>query len=135
MGAMGAVLLFLLSTSCTNKGRYVSATEMWSMARASGEEVELVAVPNSSPHRRVLCRHYEAPGCVPSSGRRIKVRMVEFLAIQFKTEAQARAAALKYRQYYFANWLFDEVTNEPVVEHFLKQYFGAINPHLEVSSR
>ena len=54
--------------------------------------------------------------------------MVEFLAIQFKTENQARAAALKYNQYYAANWLFDEVTNEPVIEDFLKKNFKASNP-------
>lgn len=125
------ILFVLLFVSCTKKGLFVSDTEMWSMAQASGENVELVPVPNTSPHRRVLCRHYKVYGCVLGSGKRIKVRLVEFLAIQFETEAYARAAALKYRQYYFANWMFDEVTNEPVVEHFLKQHFGAINPYLE----
>ena len=101
---------------------------MWNIAQASGEEIELVPIPTSRPEKRVMCYHYNMLGCVPSSGKRIKVRMVEFLAIQFETEAQARNAAFKYDQYHVANWLFDEVTNEPFVEDFLKKHLGAINP-------
>lgn len=125
--AMGLLLLasFL---SCLQGGRYISATQLWKMAQDSGEPVEIVPVPMTSPERRVMCHHYNMPGCVPATGKRVKVRMVEFLAIQFKTEAQARAAALKYNQYYAGNWLFDEVTNEPVLEDFLKKYFQALNP-------
>ena len=126
-----AVVFFLMLSSCFNRERYISATELWSIIQSSGEEVELVPIPVSEAHRRVVCSDYDAPGCVPSSGKRVKVRMVEFLAIQFETESYARFAAFKYNQYYAANWLFDEVTNEPVVEDFLKKTFGAVNPKQE----
>ncbi len=125
------ILLFLClscTNTCANKERYISATKMWEMAQDTGEKVELVFVPMTAPEKRVMCHHYNMLGCVPGSGKRIKVRMVEFLTIQFETESQARDAAFRYDQYHAGNWLFDEVTNEPVIEHFLKKYFSAVNP-------
>jgi hypothetical protein len=44
------------------------------------------------------------------------------------TEAQAISAAKKFRGYYARNWLFDDVTGEPVLEKFVTEKLEAKKP-------
>lgn len=120
-----ALALALPAASCRDGDCRISAVELRRAMEASGERVERVPVALHERARRVLCAHYDAPGCVPGTGKRIRARLVEFLAIQFETEPQARAAAAKYGQYHKCNWLFDEAAGEPVIEHFLRTRLGA----------
>lgn len=97
-------------------------------------DIELV--PITEPSKRVVCEHYTgSDGCVEASGRRIRVRKVELLAIEFEKESQARKAALAIDQYYAGNWVLDDVVDEPVLESFVKEAFDAKRPSLELNDK
>lgn len=100
---------------------------MWKMAYAKDSSIELVIV--NEPAKRILCENYRVKGCIKGSGKRIKVRLVDLIAIEFDTEENARAAALAYNQYYARNWFFDDVKGEPVLESFIKEVYNAKNPN------
>lgn len=99
---------------------------MWHMAYEKDPTIELVLV--TDPAKRILCENYQVKGCISGSGKRIKVRLIELIAIEFTSEKAAREAALVYDQYYARNWLFDEVKGEPVLEDFIKNVYNAKNP-------
>jgi len=122
------ILLGLSSCSCSKEEKTYSATDMWKLAQKSEPNIELVPIPAGMEHKRVLCKNY-GPGCVDGSGKRIKVKRVELITIQFETVEAARAEARRLNQYHFANWLFDEVTEEPVLKYFVKKVFNAVNPN------
>lgn len=125
---MGMTLLISQSCSCSKEEPIYSPTEMWLIGIKADPSIELVMIPDSQPERRVLCENYPGPGCVVGSGKRILVSKVELLTIQYETAAQARAAAYKIDQWYAGNWLFDDVTNEPVLESFVQKVFQAKRP-------
>ncbi len=56
---------------------------------------------------------------------RIRVRKVELLVVEFSTVKTARDLARRLDGYYKANWLFDEVRGEPVLESFIKTIIEA----------
>lgn len=126
--ALIIALPFLHSCSCSKQEPTYSPTEMWLIAKRADPSIELVMIPESQPERRVLCESYPQDGCVIGSGKRILVSKVELLTIQYETPAQARAAAYKIDQWYAGNWLFDDVTNEPVLESFVTKVFDAKRP-------
>lgn len=120
------LLTILLSLSSCSKEKRYSASEMWKMAQAKDPNIELIIV--TDPARRILCENYHVKGCIKGTGKRIKIRLVELIAIEFDTEANARAAALAYNQYYARNWFFDDVNGEPVLESFVKEVYDAKIP-------
>jgi len=126
-----SILIFgLLFFSCTKEERYTT-TEMWKMATAVEPNIQLVPIPNHETDRRILCENY-GPGCVKGSGRRILVRRVELIAVEFVTTKHARVEAKKINQWHAKNWLFDDVTNEPVLESYIQKAFNAQNPNQEL---
>lgn len=120
--------LFLLF-GCTGEKKRYSATELWFKALKFDETIEQVPIPQHEAHRRILCQNY-GDGCVPGSGKRILIRKVELIAVEFIDEEHAKAEALRLNGYFFKNWFFDDVTGEPVLESFVKEAFGAQNPRL-----
>jgi hypothetical protein len=128
------ILMTLLFSfiSCTKDTPIYTDRDLWWMAVEQDPKVELVSISNAAESKRVLCSNYKIDKCIPGSGRRIKVRLVELIAIAFETEEQARKAAIAYDQYYARNWMFDEVTNEPVLESFVVQAFKAKKPKKEL---
>lgn len=71
--------------------------------------------------------------CVPGSGRIYQLGLVKFIAVQFMSEEDAWFAARELGQFYSRDWLFDDVTNEPSVENFLKKRLSARTPSKEES--
>lgn len=128
------ISLFVTSCSCSKEEKTYSPTEMWSIAIKADPTIELVPISVNDESKRVLCINYATEGCVEGSGKRILVSKVELLTIQFETAAQARAAALKIDQWYAGNWLFDDVTNEPVLESFVTKVFNAKRPSFEIQN-
>jgi hypothetical protein len=130
------ILIFILSAtllsgcSCSKKEETWGQVEMWKMALSKEPSIELVFLSDTPDgnSRRVLCSQYSQDGCVVGSGKRIKVRMVEILVLQFEKQKQACLAALAIHQWYARNWLFDDVTNEPVLIDFVKNVFSAKKP-------
>ena len=121
------VILFLSSCSCSKEEATYSPSDMWRLAQKAEPDIELVPIPTGMDHKRVLCKNY-GPGCVEGTGKRIKVKKVELITIQFDTVAAARKEARRLDQYHFANWLFDEVKEEPVLKYFVKKVFNAVSP-------
>lgn len=118
-------LTFISSCSCSKEETLYSPSEMWSMASKVDSTIELVAIPNHEEHLRILCVHYHTEGCIEGSGKRIKVRKVQLPVIQFEKEHQACVAAKKINQWFAGNWLFDQVSGEPVLESFVQEAFQA----------
>ncbi len=113
-------------SACSNKEEQVyTNTEMWNMAKEIEPSIELV--PITTDDKRVLCENY-GPGCRQGSGKRIKVRKVELLVLEFDSTKNAREEAKKIGQYHARNWLLDDVSNEPVLESFVKKAFAAKKP-------
>lgn len=120
-----AILISLVFLSCTKKEKTWGPQEMWFHALEQDPTIELVQIPNHEPQRRVLCQNYISDGCVVGSGKRVKVRLVELLVIQYKTPKQACLAAKAVGQWYARNWLLDDVKNEPVLESYVAKIFDA----------
>ena len=125
-----SLLMSLLLGSCSKKENVLGPSDMWRKATAYDPSIELVFLADTEAERsrRVLCSNYQREGCVEGSGKRIKIRLVELLVIQYSTSKQACLAAQAIGQWYAFNWLFDDVTNEPVLEDYVVQAFGAKKP-------
>lgn len=124
-------LFFLIaSCSCSKEEELMGPSEMWNTAVKFDPKIELVFVSDTPEGRarRVLCSQYRKEGCTDGSGKRIKVRLVELLVIQYEHVNLACLAAQEIGQWYAYNWLFDDVTNEPVLEDFVVKAFGAKQP-------
>jgi hypothetical protein len=121
-----ALVLLVPSCSCSkDEPESLGASDMWFKALDFDKSIELVPIPAHESERRVLCAHYDQEGCIEGSGKRIKVRKVELLTIQFEEPGQACEAAKKVGQWYAYAWLFDDVTDEPVLEDFILKVYKA----------
>ncbi len=117
-----ALCLSILSASCTKEVRY-SKEALLKRAQAADPSVELI-LPRSI-NDGISCSAY-TDGCM--SGHTVKVRNLELIAVEFGTEEQARYAAKKIRGYYTKNWVFDDVTGEPILEEFVSRVLDAKKP-------
>ncbi len=70
----------------------------------------------------VKCSTYGA-GCVGAFV--VETSMVQFIMVRFDSVAACRQKATELQQYYYKNWMFDEVRGEPVLEFFVKKAFNA----------
>jgi hypothetical protein len=113
-------IFILIFSSCSDKNFY-EKTDIWHMAVKVEPNVELI-LPESMD-AGIKCSEYGS-GCV--SAYKLQVRMVQLIVVQFKTEESATAVAKRIEQYHVANWVFDDVRGEPVLEDFVKSAFGAI---------
>jgi len=104
---------------------------MWLMAVAEDPNVRQVPIPTHEQHRRILCQNY-GPGCVLGSGKRVELKGVEIVVVEFETEEQAKEEALRLGQMYARNWVFDEVITEPVVKSFIIRVYAAKSPREEL---
>jgi hypothetical protein len=118
-----SVLFFIfLFMSCTKELRY-SKEEIYAKAKAADASATFI-LPKSMAEG-VSCGDYPE-GCI--SGHIVQVQKLDFIAVEFATEDQAKFAAKKVRGYYVRNWLFDDVTGEPVLEKFVMQSLEAKKP-------
>ena len=89
------IMALLFGCSKGKEEEQAGSSAMWEKGLKVEPGMELVFLSDTelNEKRRVLCSHYLMTGCVPGSGKRIKVRMVELLTIQYKTRKQACEAA------------------------------------------
>ena len=116
------ISLSILSASCTKEVRY-SKEALLAKAQAADPTVQLI-LPRSI-NDGVSCTAY-TEGCV--GGHTVKVKNLDLIAVEFMTEEQAKYAAKKIRGYYVANWIFDDVTGEPILEEFVSRVLDAKKP-------
>jgi len=124
------MILGFASCSCSKEEEKWGAVEMWKMAVEKEPSIELVFLADTpeGSARRILCADYPTKGCVTGSGKRIKVRLVELIVVQYETKKLACLSALEIGEWYARNWIFDDVTNEPVLIDFVKNIFKATKP-------
>lgn len=113
-----ALLLVVLAFGCWD--RTVNKSTMMKLAQQVDADVDVLLPENLTAG--IKCDNYGL-GC--KGAFKAKVRLVEMVLVEFENTAQAREAALKYRQWYAYNWMFDDVTGETVLEDFIKKAFGA----------
>ena len=116
------VCLSILSASCTKEVKYTKE-DLLKRAQAGDASVELV-LPKSI-NDGISCSNY-TDGCM--SGHTVKVRNLELIAVEFGSEEQAKYAAKKIRGFYAKNWVFDDVTGEPILEDFVSRVLDAKKP-------
>lgn len=114
----------LILLSCSESKTY-TPMQMFQMAYDFDKSIEEVRVKDKADS--INCGMYPE-GCIPMSPKRFKIRLVEMIVVQYRSEAQACAAAKKLDQYYVRNWLLDDVKGEPVLEDFVKKVYSASNP-------
>jgi hypothetical protein len=115
------IISFILS-GCTKELKY-SKEQLYSKALKADSSVTFVLPKNLTDG--VHCTDY-TEGCV--AGHNVQVRKLDFIAVEFMTEAQAKYAAKKVRGYYSRNWLFDDVAGEPILERFVTEHLEAKKP-------
>lgn len=116
------LILALLTISCSKEVRY-SKEQLLKKAQAADPSVTVILPSNMN--EGVQCHEY-APPCV--SGHVVSVQGIEMLALEYESERIALEAAKKYRAYYTGNWIFDDVTGEPLLEKFVSENLGAKKP-------
>ncbi len=117
-----AVVLF----GCTKRGGTVDKLKMLAIAQKYDPTTKAI-VPKEMG-LGVRCKKDSGEliygeGCV--SGFLLQVGPLEMPMVEFRTEEQARAEALRLDQYYYHNWLFDDVVKEPILENFVKEAYEA----------
>lgn len=115
-------VLFLVNLSCTKEVKYTKQ-ELYIKAIEADPTMTFVLPDNLT--EGIRCSDY-TQGC--QSGHMVKIKGLELIVVEFMTEDQAIFAAKKFRGYYLANWLFDDVTGEPVLEKFVTEKLGAKKP-------
>lgn len=116
------LILSILTASCTKEVKYTKE-ELLSKAMAADSSVQLI-LPKSI-NDGINCANY-TEGCV--SGHTVRVKNLELIAVEFQTEEQARYGAKKIRGYFSRNWVFDDVTGEPILEEFVSRVLDAKKP-------
>ena len=114
------LLLSLLLSGCDKEERTYDKKTIIGMAKKIDPQFKDV-LPESLD-KGLKCSDY-GEGCV--SAFEVKTHMVKFAMIRFIHVEQARRVATKLEGYYVRNWVFDNVTGEPVLEHFVKRAFNA----------
>lgn len=122
-------LSLLISFACSKKEVVVERLKADELIKSLGPVVELKKDdPRAVPFRL----EYYGPGLIPDSYKLLSYRDLGFLAVEFESEEAAKKEALRLKQYFHKNWLFDEVANEPSLEDLIIYKIHAVNPSLPV---
>lgn len=111
-----------LLISCTKELKY-SKEELFAKSKAADASTTFIIPKNMNEGAN--CSDY-TEGCI--SAHTVQVRHLDFIGVEFMTEAQAIYAAKKTRGYYVRNWLLDDVTGEPILEKFVTESLEAKKP-------
>ncbi len=120
------ILLFsLFSTSCEKVER-ISKIELFKMAKAIDPSVTYILPRDLKSGVRCIGVEgelYYGEGCIGAF--KVQVGVLDLTVLEFSTPELAKREANRIKQFYFKNWVFDEVSNEPMLEHFVKKAFNA----------
>lgn len=116
------LLLSILSAACTKEVKY-SKEDLLSKALKADPTISFT-LPKSITEG-VSCTDYPT-GCL--SAHVVRVKNLDMIAVEFMSEGEAKLAAKKVRGYYSRNWLFDDVTGEPILEKFVTEALEGKRP-------
>lgn len=128
------MLGILCFVACTKKNVPVDKIAMLKMAQDYDPTVKPILPKDLSSGIRCKKENGDfiyGEGCV--TGFQVQVGPLEMDVIEFQSEELARLEALRLDQYFYKNWVFDNVTNEPILEHFVKNAFSARRPKTEIT--
>lgn len=117
------VLVLMLGLACSKKEEKIPRDIMLSKAMAYDPNLKIVIPSNIK--EGVHCTDY-GPGCI--GGHTVIHKRLPLIVVEFATEADARNEAIRLKQYYSKNWLFDDVKNEPPLEKFIIDVYQAVSP-------
>lgn len=63
------------------------------------------------------------PGCIGAF--KAQVQILDLTILEFDSKESAIKEAKRIGQYQYKNWVFDEVSGEPLLENFVKKAFNA----------
>jgi len=109
------ILMNLFFISCKEEEPKYTKEQLYFMAKEIDSNLSFV-LPKTLKDG-IKCSDY-IEGCL--SGHTVRARGLEMIAVEFAFEKQARDAAIKYNGYYLRNWMFDDVSGEPLLEDFVK---------------
>ena len=112
----------MLGASCTKEVKYTKEA-LYDKAKKADASVTFILPKSIS--EGVNCSDYSS-GCV--SAHTVRVQNLDMIAVEFMTEQDAIYAAKKYRGYYYYNWMFDDVSGEPILEKFVTEKLEAKKP-------
>lgn len=124
--SMKFLLLFLLLCSCTDKEDLIGRLQLFEQGMSYDDSVKLVLADELGKGPICEGRDGELPygqGCLKISV--VKVGLLELRCIEFDSVKNAKKEAKRLNEYFFKNWVFDEVNGEPPLESFVKNAFGA----------
>lgn len=119
-------LLNFLVVACSCDTEILPQRQLLRMAEAEDPNTEVILPEDMT--KGIKCSDY-GPGC--QSGRILRIRNVDIVLLEFNNKTSARNEALRIDQYYVKNWVFDDVTGEPVVEHFIRKVYNASRPSVD----
>lgn len=62
---------------------------------------------------------YYSKGMIANSYKILAYKNLSFLIVEFESAELAKAEAVRLKQYYYKNWLIDEVRGEPSLEELI----------------
>jgi hypothetical protein len=112
----------ITACSCSDENK-IPRDIMIKMTMKADPEAKLV-IPTLG--QGVTCAEY-GPGC--HGAHTVALKKMEMIVVEYDTMENAKKDALRLKAYYKKNWLFDDVMNEPVLERFVVETYGAENPN------
>lgn len=122
------ILLFLLGFTVSCSDDLLTREKMWKMAEEASEGGITVVVP-SEDVQPVSCHDY-GKGCI--FGIHLNAWGMRMIVVMFDNFKGAKLAALTYDAYYYKNWIFDDIENEPYLQDFVKRVYGAVRARDEI---
>jgi hypothetical protein len=121
------ILLFLplCFFACTKEKR-VDRFELLALAQKVDPTIEPIMAKDMQSG--VRCSKIDGtpiygPGCIGAF--QVKVGPIDMVVLEFENEKTAKKEAERLGQWYFHNWVFDEVTGEPYLEDIVQKAFSA----------
>lgn len=106
------------------KNETIDRYTFFHMAKELDPEIEQVLPKDMASG--INCKDY-GEGCL--GGFTAKVKGLDFIYLEFESEKKALKEAKRINGYYRGNWVFDDVSGEPVLEHFIQRIYQAKNPN------
>ncbi|MFN8370740.1 MAG: hypothetical protein U0T83_08985 [Bacteriovoracaceae bacterium] len=126
-----AIIMLLMLINCSKKDdQLMGAGQIVDIAKSY--DPTTMQLGGFKPEEKVSCEDY-GPECLLAI--KLKVKDLNFDVIQFESLDVALRHAKKIDGYYYMNFVFDEVTGEPVLEKYIKEAFGAVRPLKEGEKR
>ena len=119
------VLLLVLLSSCT-KDKKVDRVTLYTMGKKVNSDIKLVLAETLGGGPSCEGENGEDPygeGCLRVL--EVEVGAMILRCVEFASEKTAKKEAIRIKEYFYRNWVFDEVRGEPPLESFVQKAFGA----------